>query len=493
MRTRRRAIAAFITGSLLTVTSVAAFVGVAAAQESAEDFRTEAPGLGGFTVESEAAPLSIQLFEPVIPVPAGPGEPHGELSYQYTRTTLGAGPTSRGVASSVWPGPTVGDGLPTIDPNLPQYPIKADARYPEGPYESTDRSAPTGAGMQSYARGLDVWAQSESVGELFGQAVVGTVRSESTSTVTEEGLAVAESTTSVSDLSILGVVQIASLETRMTATSDGETAESDGDFVVSGLTIEGQGYELTDDGLVATGGDQEPIEIPLGLEGTVDLRELIGVKVEAMPVVTETDGATATRSSQGVRIVVDTQPLKDAIGFLPLADVISQIPDSQDPSGFLRQLKANLYTLATLGPRFEFFVGGASVTSGATLPISFEPPALPPPAAPPPPSSNSSGVGSSVTLPDVPAVDTPPADVPAPQVADQPTQPTAPEPALAATTIPEQLSTPLSAGVAGVGVIGIALMAYGLTTLTSSVFGASSAVAAGGAPPDLRAFMQGAN
>ncbi len=486
-----------------------------------EEFRTEVPELGGYTAEALSSPISVLMFEPTIPVPAGPGEPHGEMHGSYSRATLATGPASRGLGSSVWPGPTAGDGLSAFDPNIPEYPFRANATYPDGPYEDLgqdgnpqeNRGDPnTRTGMFAYARGIDVYGESNGGGELIpGLMDAGNTSTVSTSTVVD-GVVVAETIASGDDISILnGVVTIDSFQTRLIARSNGEVAETEGAYEVSGLRIMGVEYEVTEEGAVVRAGDEEgdpSVTVPLGLGNQgVDFADLLGVKVEAAPVREEVDGPTGRRWTRGFTITLDTTPLRQALGFVPINEVIGLIPDvpgadvvpcDQVPPQMsaipcyanpVTGLKSTLFVLAALQPETRFIFGGGEVSTTASLPFEFDfaPPPLP--ALPPPPASTgSTGQFTTPTFTSPPAP-APVAVEPAPQVA-------APAPArvgtqVVALEVPEALSGGIVPGVAVLGMAGVALVARGGRRLTmAALYGAAGTPAAVGAAavPDLRAF-----
>ena len=106
--------------------------------------------LGGYTASVDASVVHIEMYEPVIPVPASP---QGELSIGYAQATAQSG-TTRALASYLWPGSVVGDGFDQIT-NQPgsSYPVQVDSRYPatqQAP-KSNRAQLTKGNGMQTYA------------------------------------------------------------------------------------------------------------------------------------------------------------------------------------------------------------------------------------------------------------------------------------------------------------------------------------------------------
>lgn len=478
------------------------------APASDEPFVTDVPELGGYRAEAVSSPVSALLFEPVIPVPAGPGEPHGELHGSYSRATLGTGPASRGLGSAIWPGPTAGDGLSAFDERIPAYPLKASATYPDGPFEQRVGDPQSGSGMYASSRGVDVLGYSDASGTLVPNLLtVGALETTSTTNVVD-GVVVAETVATFEDLQIAGVVTIASLQTRLVARSDGRNATTTGTYTVAGLAVAGHGsIDVTTDRGSVTLPSGDPITIPLRLGNDV-VADAIGVTIQTAPVVEELDGPTGRRSTRGLIVTLDTSVLREMVGFVPLAEVISQIPDpgvdvvpcdelpdemSALPcfSNPVSGLKANLFTLAALRPEMRFLLGGAQVTTTASLPFEFTPPSFAPVSGGFEGSTDFAG-GSGLTAPAFTPSSTSPEPVPepSPQVAaEAPAGSRQP----VALQVPAAVPSGVNGGIALLAVMGIALVARGGRRLTlaaiDGVGGQSTSVIAS-AVPDLRAFAR---
>jgi len=146
-RTTRRTWAA---GGALGVAGLMLPIGGAA---QAED-----PAFSGFSSESTASPLRIEVYEPTIPIPASP---QGELLLGYSRVEADTS-SSSGRASYVWPGDAVGEGFKTIVENLgfPEevsgpiaaqgYPIQVNSTSPSGEDSQSDEPFP-GMVMRTHA------------------------------------------------------------------------------------------------------------------------------------------------------------------------------------------------------------------------------------------------------------------------------------------------------------------------------------------------------
>lgn len=370
---------------------------------AAEKVRTDAGDLPGYIVTGKASPLSMLMYEEVIPVPVEPGEPHGEGSLSYTNTNLETGPTARAVASSFWPGAAMGDGFNTIcqqgadgfnegikdtGQKVPdcsdeaRYHVKSESVYPGKEEAQTDNVSlePTGSGMKTSARGLDVMARASSAVSPNEEAMgLGNASSRSESTV-KKSKAIGSTVSSVEDISLGGgVITIESVKTVLEATSSAKKANTSGVTKVSGLVIGGHGYTIDSKGLqpVADGktGDSE-MELP-AMPGAKEMNEQLGIQVELAKHKETVNGADATREAGGLRISIRTAVLKQALtNNVPVGQVFDSLPE---------EVSAHFAALVALAPQIDFVFGRGSVRAAGSTAIdlgAFELPPLPPPPAP---------------------------------------------------------------------------------------------------------------
>lgn len=389
-------------GALL---AVAALPAATAAQDAAapEEVRTEAPGFGGYTGTATASPVTMRMFDPTIPIPVDPGQPQLEGTLQHTSASLTSGPTSRAVASSVWPGAAFGDGFSTICECEQQWFVRAEASYPGGEPQA-EQVLPTGGGMTVVARGLDVEARAVA-GESPSAEVLGYGDMTSTSTATvRDGQAVSTTDTSAEGIALLGgVITMESVHTALSATSDAVTAATTGATTVSGLAIAGNGYAFDQGGLrpMESGTPRGSVlPLPLVVPGAEQLRDQMGIEVELMPHVETVNGADAAREAGGVRVTITTRSLASALGDVPLSDVLGQLP---------AEAQGEIYTFLAAAPRIELVFGRAAVRAAATTPIQITAVAPPPPFAPPPPTPAAPGAGARPGPPASSAAAPPPA------------------------------------------------------------------------------------
>lgn len=474
---RTRAVVSLASAALLAL----ALPGLAGAQEG-EEIRTEVEGIYGYNALVHGSPFSILFFEDVIPIPTDPGEPKFEMTYSYTHTRLLTGPQARALASSVWPGPAFGDGFSTICRCPQDYPTKADARYPGGEHQ-VEQTAPGGGGMTASALGLDVVAEADTSDPVAPEAgATGKFRSTSTSTVLD-GVNIATVDASAEDVSLLGgAVTFDSVRTTLRATSDGETAATQGQTEVQGLTIGGQGYTIDQGGLrpVQDGeGGEGLVPLPSNPPGADQIHEQLGIGVELVGHDERIDGASGRRSAGGLRITVNTGVARSTI---PVRDLIAPLPED---------LRVEIEPLIQLSPTIVYIFGRGTVSAAASPTFEFAPPELPPPPPPPVADTGTSGDlgvpaggGSSLSPPFESAPAPMTAGEPAPTIAEPPVQ-------VAADRGMPELFGGLPAGLVVLGLLAAGLGARGLTGLTGAAFaGGGGAWCSRGAVkgvPDLRA------
>lgn len=380
-----------------------AIAGGSAAPASSVDIRTETT-LGGFSVKTNAAPIKVLLDDPTLAIPRDTGTAVLEADPAYSQATLESGPAARALATTLWPGNLIGDGIGAAsNGGIPAYPVKADARYPDKPYTTNGRICPPqspqcgddgGALMSASALGLDVEAKAQfAPPDQTGQVDVGLAASTSTATV-KDGLAIGTADSRLTDVSLLGgTIQIRSVTSRLSVQSDGKRATSKGSTTVSGLTIGGYGYSVDESGAHLVGAPV-PGSGPLPT-GALDPAKGLGVTVSGLTS-EHADGAeTATRSVSGLVIKVDTVVLRSALNQLPsqvydpVYAVIQQLPPEQ---------QGNFYYLLGATPSITFVIGAGQGLASASLPLSFEFPDLPVDGGFPPVAGAS---GGSAGLPGV--------------------------------------------------------------------------------------------
>lgn len=120
----------------------------------------------GYSALTTATPVYVEIYEPTIPIPA---TPQAELQFGYSKVVADSS-SSRGRASFLWPGDTVGEGAKTVVENLglpsevsepiaeQGYPVQVNSGYPSGTASEANEPFP-GAVMSTGAAEKTTYAQ----------------------------------------------------------------------------------------------------------------------------------------------------------------------------------------------------------------------------------------------------------------------------------------------------------------------------------------------
>lgn len=369
--------------------------------------------LGGYSGVAMAQAVRIQIYEPVIPIPATPQVDGG---IGYAKASTDTGPVSRGTASYLWPGDVVGDGFGAlVGSDKAQYPVQVNSRYPatqEAPQHNTaqltkgngmttssngftTRATVTGLGVtgpdtdllsgvgqglsnlpglggKSSAAPAKLPAAPVPVGKLLaGLATLQNVKSVSSVAVGQKSVT-SSAQTYLSEVKLLGgLITIDGMKATSTTVSDGKKATTRGSIDAGVIKVAGLDLGVDGTGLRLGGGSGKLPEIP---DAVTKLLDKIGVSVSFAPSTHSVDGANGSFASSALVLSIDTMPLKTAlnIGGLvgPLQDLINKIP----------QLGSQVAPLLGLGPKIVFRI--ADVTTSATASPAYTGPVTPigPPA-----------------------------------------------------------------------------------------------------------------
>ncbi len=252
---------------------------------------------GGYDVVASGAAFSAfpEASGQVVESPA-------EATSSLSMATLSTGDQAFARASLLFPG----DAVVSLEallkffgpaPDLPPYPVLAEAREFDDPQ---DASAP-GATMHAEADRRRASATSESRFGSPDALAVGSARSISSS-VMDGGILTATATTTVSDISLGGgVVEIAQVRTTSKSTTDGVAGTCSGGAEVSGVTIAGQEAIVDRDGVRASGEAIVP-----GVDADAQVREALAAAGITMVVIGGTPecgaGPGATHSASGLAV-----------------------------------------------------------------------------------------------------------------------------------------------------------------------------------------------
>ncbi|MCW2751648.1 MAG: hypothetical protein JWR83_2758 [Aeromicrobium sp.] len=388
----RRALAA-----TLLVASIAATTPPASADSS----------LGGYSASAEAAVVRIGIYEPAIPIPA---DPEVDASIGYARSTTTTGPSARGLASYLWPGDAVGDGLGVLLGNEAlDYPVKSSSNFPAtdtGPAQNAVQIN-DGNGMSTSADGETTQATVVGLGlgngigdpgkglcKLMKKcptqptlvnlpdpiAAAATIESlKSTSTVVLGDKSITATARSVaSGISILGgIIAINGLDLRSESTSDGATGAPSGTLNITGLIVLGRKIDLGSS--TSIGG--KPATAPK----LPQLLKALGITIEYLQNQKSESGATGSLNAQGLTITLDVAVLRNLLKLSglsePLASALSNIDQLGPLLTGLLQLGTKIVitvgdvrTSAKAGPAYLFPTGPTAQPTTPPVDASGSPP-----------------------------------------------------------------------------------------------------------------------
>jgi hypothetical protein len=386
---RGRARARSLTGGLAGATMAAGLVLAAAGPawaDSSTGGTSTANGqsnLGGWTLSSSAAGLSVFYEQPNFPVPANPTL---EFNLGYSTASFSSGPIAESNGSAVWPGSVIAGGgsqLPLLvdpyiqDPTSPiapnfagtpfepvftaiqqayggtpiastleqalpnpgAWPVQAQSAYPGGPATASNNNGPF---VMSSSSDQSSSKASSSVGMVGGQAsqsalpagmlVVQTVGSNVSDTVDNMGNAVSAATSTVHGIDFAGgIIHIGSVSSTATSTSDGNQAKVTGSSSVAGMTVAGQPVTVDSNGVHVPA---TPAQNPLGqlLPSVSQVLSTAGITIALTNPVDNVAGASGKRTLHGLTITIDLsqydQNLSKLISMLPsqLTSQLSHLP-----------------------------------------------------------------------------------------------------------------------------------------------------------------------
>ena len=225
-------------------------------------------GLGSYALSASAPAVQVRVAEPstCFQSPAGTNGCEGVMPEAVS--TLRNGPLGYGLAAVVWPGViasgagslliTVGGSQVPPQATLLNDPVKAEAYNNTGNRTESDDSVPgstmTATAYDDKASATGSVQQSEvlplgSFGRTTGASSVHLDGSDS-------GVASADS--EVQDVTLAGVVSIASVRSHATASTNGTTAKASGHTEVGGMTVAGVPVTVDARG-VTVGGSTVPV------------------------------------------------------------------------------------------------------------------------------------------------------------------------------------------------------------------------------------------
>ncbi len=337
------------------------------------------PVLGGYTATVSASPVTVRIYEPVIPLPTSP-QAEGDVAFSQVSTSTG--PSVLSVASALWPGAGLGDGFGTISETLglgaQNYPVVARATFPGGQHEATNDM---GVATMTVTAGEKGGTAVATTGQQFPVTEVlsaGQVSSTTTTTLTDTRIT-AKAVATASDLVLGGgVIRVQGVNAESTASSGALTATSVGRSVVTGLSIAGTEFVVDEAGLHVAGSATEIPGIPAEV---ADGLAQLGIAVSGPAEMHAVDGADASWESYALQISIDTRVLRDALsGVVPYRDLYNELIGMLPPE--LQEVLNNpmVPSLVELGPKVVYNLGVVRASTSGSPFFGFVPgvPTLPP-------------------------------------------------------------------------------------------------------------------
>jgi hypothetical protein len=348
--------------------------------------------LGGYEAIATATVVHAEVFDPTIPIPA---TPQGDVSVAYTKSNVESGPTTRALASYVWPGFVVGDGFDQLTGSPGQkYPVQANSRFPataDAPAKNavqltdgngmatssdgfttdssvtllglagpkTDLLGGTGAGLPQLGGQPPAAAAPSAPAPLPISAALATlltvqhVTSTSTTTVADKTVTSVAHAAAASIGLLGGLISIDGVDVTAQVVSDGTKATLTGGATISGVTIAGNKIALDDKGLniAGTGAALPAVSATL----TTVLKSL-GIELSTLPVKRTVSGAQGELTAKVLVITVDTAPLKTALNG-PLSAILALLGPSA---------AEQLAPIISLGPKIVLTVGDVAASANAS-------------------------------------------------------------------------------------------------------------------------------
>jgi hypothetical protein len=351
-----------------------------------------APALGGYEAIATATVVHAEVYDPTIPLPSSP---QGDLSVGYTKSNVESGPTTRALASYLWPGVVLGDGFDQLL-GVPgtKYPVQANSRYPatnDAPANNaiqltdgngmvtssngpTTKATVTGLGLAGAGTNL-LGGVGTGLNELGGKSSTPTAAKAPKPLPIPAGLATlvtaqhvtSNSTVSVNDTSVTstahaaasnisllgGLISIKGVDVQSQVVSKASTATLTGGATIGAVTIAGHKIAVDDKGVDIAG---HGAALPPVSAALTRLLKTLGIELSTLPVTKSSSGSQGQLGAKVLVVTVDTAPLKTALNG-PLATILKLLgPDAEQ----------QLAPLISLGPKIVLTIGDAESTASAS-------------------------------------------------------------------------------------------------------------------------------
>ncbi len=410
MGTSGLAVVTLVSGFVLAVGSAAwAQSGDSGSSSSSGSSSTASSGqsdLGGWTLNSTAAGVSVWYEQPNLPIPATPTL---EFDLGYSQASFNAGPVGNANGAVLWPGAVVAGGgselpllldpyleqyapslAPALEPLVPtsvDYPAETTSAYPQGPDSATNddgtvamnSSADENSSQANSSLGI-VGGTAAQSGLPAGMLTVQAVGSSVEDTVDNMGNADSTASSTLHGISFAGgLITIGELTTSAEATSDGNQGQVSGSSSAVGMTIAGEPVSIDSSGIHVLGNSENLLG---SLVPTVDqILATAGITITLTNPTDTISGASAERQLDGLAITINLstfdKDLDQLLAELPssITSVLDQLPvPTPYEQSFTFDLGwVNVEAAAT--PPFELSLGNLNSGSGGSslLPTGTSP------------------------------------------------------------------------------------------------------------------------
>lgn len=174
----------------------------------------------------------------------------------------------------------------------------------------------------------------------------------------------ATATSRLGNLSLLGgLITAETVVVRTTTAGDGKRPTASGVTRIAGLEVAGTPVRFGRDGLLLAG---EKRPVPGLPDDPAAALERLGVKLLLPKPERAVKGDAAVAAFEGLRVVVDTGPLRSALKDVPLEDIVGNVPDDAG------ELKSLLGAATQLSPRFVITAGNAAAETTTVPKMEFD-------------------------------------------------------------------------------------------------------------------------
>ncbi|HMC40677.1 MAG TPA: choice-of-anchor P family protein [Acidimicrobiales bacterium] len=340
LRSRRgRRNTAFAAIALVVAMPVVAFFAAPGAR--ADD--TPGANLAGLNVSANATGMQfVPLVKGLVPAGNLATGDFFQISVPYSGATSDTGPACTATGTPVYPGPVATtlpgalqtEGFPAQLAGLTADPALANAAYPPEPGRGSSGSysppsgSTSGAGpahAKAAVSGCQADAATNDTPLAGGQIQVGSSTTTASTTVKASSVA-STARASVSRISILnGLVQIASVDSVSTATSDGTAGTQTSALKIGAVTVAKQPAYIGPDGLHLASSSNDLLGGIQAFNSVLTALNQAGISISTIEPTSSVQGAAASVDSGGIRIQFVDPNIPSPGGSVPVNSVGSDI------------------------------------------------------------------------------------------------------------------------------------------------------------------------